>query len=101
MKTKLEIQNKYGNDMTKKKLYYGTCIRLHNIILEVDTLYTQFRDCGSSDIILENIKTSRTLLKLAFEEALNEAREKWKTKKKLIDKLEKSAFRYFKFEEED
>lgn len=97
MKTESEIQRKYGSHMTKKKLHHETCIRLHNNILEVNILHTQFRDCDSSDSITEKIKESRGLLKVAFEEALKEAVEKWEIERKLVEKLETSANRYFKF----
>lgn len=100
MKSKIEFQNHYGNHMTKKKLYCGTCIRLHNEIMEVNGLYIQFCDCESSDLITENIKKARELLKVAFDEALNEAKQKQIVGQKMLGKLEKSAQRYFKAEME-
>lgn len=96
MKNQSEFSKYYGNLMTERKLYYQTCIRIHNNIIEIDGIPMQFRDCHSSDSIIENIKKARELLVVTFEEALNEARQKWKMEK-LAKKLEKSARRYFKW----
>ena len=54
--------------MTKKKLYYGTCIRLHNEICEMDIIYEQFRDSDSSNSVLEKIGEAKKLLKEVYEE---------------------------------
>ena len=98
MKTQSEFPKSYGNLMTKRKLYYQTCIGIHNNIIEIDGTYMQFRDCESSDLIIENLKKARELLVVTFEEALNEARQKWNMEK-LVKKLEKSARRHFKWKQ--
>ena len=46
MKNQFEFPKYYGNPITKRKLYYQTCIRIHNNIIEIDGIYMQFRDCG-------------------------------------------------------
>ena len=67
-RTEKEFKFFYGKYMTKKKLYYGTCIRLYNEICEMDILYEDFRDSDSSNSVLEKIGEAKKLLKEVYEE---------------------------------